>query len=102
MSHPHESPHDHDHNSSSNALQASVPFGYSLLTLDTSQSWYGNRVSLPSGSTIMSNGQTTTRSATLDHVVYRGQSSRFALTGGLTTQATESFLGGQFLGGASR
>ena len=45
-------PHDGDHNSASNALQASVPFGYSLLTLDTSQSWYGNRVSLPSGATI--------------------------------------------------
>ncbi|RYF32752.1 MAG: ShlB/FhaC/HecB family hemolysin secretion/activation protein [Comamonadaceae bacterium] len=95
-------PHDRDHNSVSNALQVSVPFGYSLLTLDASESRYANRVALPSGSSIMSNGKTNTRSATLDRVIYRGQATRLSLTGRLTTQDTESFLGGQPLGVASR
>lgn len=95
-------PHDADHDATINAVQVSIPFGYSTLSLDNSQSRYANRLSLPSGATILSSGETTTRSAALDHVVYRDQASRVSLSGRLSTQETESYLGGQFLGIASR
>lgn len=95
-------PHDSSHNSELNAIQVSVPFGYSTLTLDSNQSKYANRINLPSGSSLLSEGNTTTQSATLDHVVYRSQTSRISLAGRLTTQRTESYLGSQFLGIASR
>jgi hemolysin activation/secretion protein len=95
-------PHDADHRSAANALQFSLPFGYSLLTLDTSQSRYTNRVALPSGSSIVADGETLSRGATLEHVVFRDQASRVSLFGRLSTQDTESYLGGQFLGIASR
>ena len=95
-------PHDANHDSVSNAVQASVPFGYSLLTFDTSRSTYANRVRLPSGSSLLSEGETTTHSVTLDRVLFRDQTTRTSLSGRLTTQDTESFFGGEFLGIASR
>jgi hemolysin activation/secretion protein len=95
-------PHDRDHNSSASALDVSVPFGASLLTFDTSDTTYANRIALPSGSTLVSSGETKTNSVLLDRVVYRSQASRISLSGRLTTQDTQSFLGGQFLGVASR
>lgn len=95
-------PSDDDHRSSANAAQFSIPFGYSLLTLDGSHSQYDNRIALPSGSTIVAGGQTVTRGGTLDRVVFRDQSSRVSLFGRLATQDTQSFLGGQYLGVASR
>lgn len=95
-------PHDADHDASINAMQFSIPFGYSTLSLDNSQSRYANRLTLPSGATLLSTGVTTTRSAALDRVVYRDQASRVSLSGRLSTQETESYLGGQFLGIASR
>lgn len=95
-------PHDADHDATINAVQFSIPFGYYTLSLDNSQSRYANRLSLPSGATILSRGETTTRSAALDRVVYRDQASRVSLSGRLSTQETESYLGGQFLGIASR
>ncbi|UST52565.1 ShlB/FhaC/HecB family hemolysin secretion/activation protein (plasmid) [Comamonadaceae bacterium OTU4NAUVB1] len=95
-------PHDADHDATINAAQFSIPFGYSTLSLDHSQSRYANRLSLPSGATLLSTGKTTTRSAALDRVVYRDQASRVSLSGRLSTQETESYLGGQFLGIASR
>lgn len=95
-------PHDADHDATINAFQFSIPFGYSTFSFDNSQSRYANRLSLPSGATILSSGETTTRSAALDRVVYRDQASRVSLSGRLSTQETESYLGGQFLGIASR
>lgn len=102
VTHRESVPHDRDHNSAVDAVQFSLPWGYSLLTLDGSQSTYANRLNLPSGSTIVSSGKTNTRSGTLDRVMYRDQSSRFGLYGKLTVQETESYLGGQRLGVASR
>ena len=102
ITHRESVPHDRDHNSAADAVQFSVPFGYSLLTLDTSRSAYANRIALPSGSTIMSNGETTTRSGALERVVLRDQASRLSVFTRLSTQETESYLGGQYLGIASR
>jgi len=95
-------PHDAGHNSASNALQVSIPWGYNMLTFDASNSSYDNRIQLPSGNSLLSEGNTETRGASLDRVVFRDQASRVSLSGRLTTQDTRSYFGGQFLGIASR
>lgn len=95
-------PHDGAHNAEMTALRASVPFGYSTFTFDANESSYVNVLHLPSGRPLASEGRTATQSLGFDHVVFRDQASRVALSARLTAQDSRNFLGGEYLAVASR
>ncbi len=94
---------DNDHHfSDSNALNVSLPFGYSTLNFNVSSSAYDSLIHTPSGASLLSQGNTLTRSLGLDRVVYRDQDSRISVSGTLSTQRTDSYIANQFLDVGSR
>lgn len=84
------------------ALLASVPWGYSTLGLDASDSNYTTGLDLPSGGEIASSGTTTNYGLSLSHVVLRNQASRAAVSARLATSDTRNYLAGQLLDVSSR
>jgi len=95
-------PYDGEHHAELSALHVSVPWGYSTLSYDISESTYTNALHLPNGARLDSEGRTLSQSLALDRVVFRDQASRVSLGGRLTNQDSRSFLGGELLGVASR
>jgi len=95
-------PNNDNHFSRSNALNVSLPFGYSTLNFNVSSSAYNSLIHTPSGASLLSQGNTLTRSLGLDRVVYRDQDSRISVSGTLSTQRTDSYIASQFLDVASR
>ncbi|MDM0043741.1 ShlB/FhaC/HecB family hemolysin secretion/activation protein [Variovorax dokdonensis] len=95
-------PYDSEHHSELSALHVAVPFGYSTFSYDISESTYTNALYLPSGTRLDSEGRTLSQSLGLDRVVFRDQASRISLGARLSNQDSRSFLGGEFLGVASR
>jgi hemolysin activation/secretion protein len=91
-----------DHRSDSTGLRAVLPLGYNTFSIDASQSDYTNALRLPSGQSLLSEGRTISKSLTADRVVYRDQLSRISLSARVSTQATRSWLGGQYLQFSSR
>lgn len=102
LTHRQSVPSSSSHAGDADALQVSVPFGYNTFTFGASRSSYDNRIGLPSGNSLLSNGDTTTYNGTLDRVIFRNQASRISASVGLTVQNTKNYFGGQFLDIASR
>lgn len=102
LTHRQSVPSNSSHAADADALQVSVPFGYNTFTFGASRSTYDNSIGLPSGNSLLSNGDTTTYNGTLDRVIFRNQASRVSASVGLTVQDTKNYFGGQFLGIASR
>jgi len=95
-------PYDSEHHAELSALHVAVPWGYSTLSYDLSESTYTNALHLPSGTRLDSEGRTLSQSLALDRAVYRDQASRVSLGARLSNQDSRSFLGGEFLDVASR
>lgn len=87
-------PYDSEHHSELSALHVAVPWGYSTISYDVSESTYTNALHLPSGMRLDSEGRTLTQALGLDRVVFRDQASRVSLGARLSTQDSHSFLGG--------
>jgi hemolysin activation/secretion protein len=94
-------PYDAEHHSELTALHAAVPWGYNTFSYDVSESNYTNALHLANGR-IDSEGRTLSQSLTADRVVYRDQASRLSLGARLASSDSRTFLGGEFLGVASR
>jgi len=94
-------PYDAEHHNELTAFHAAVPWGYNTFSYDVSESNYTNALHLANGR-IDSEGRTLSQSLTGDRVVYRDQASRVSLGARLATSDSRSFLGGEFLGVASR
>ncbi len=86
----------------SSSLTFSVPFGYSTFSYSRSQSSYTSGVSVAGGLEISTNGTTATDNLRFDRVMYRDQTSRATLNGGLTLKESKNYLAGQFLAVSSR
>jgi len=95
-------PDNDNHFSASNALSLSLPFGYSTANFNVSSSAYSSLIKMPSGASLLSQGNTLSRGLGIDRVIYRDQDSRVSLSATLNTQRTDSYLAGQFLDVASR
>jgi len=88
--------------SASDSINASIPFGYSTLSLGTSRSRYVSTIRVPSGLDLISSGNSKTDYMRLDRVLYRDQSTRASLAATITTKESKNYLGGQFLAVSSR
>lgn len=86
----------------STSLTLNVPLGYASVTYSHSQSKYASAVELMPGMRISTNGNTQTDNLRLDRVVYRDQSRRFTMNGGLTLKESKNYLADQFLAISSR
>ncbi|QCP50036.1 ShlB/FhaC/HecB family hemolysin secretion/activation protein [Trinickia violacea] len=95
-------PFDSAHDSKTDALDVVIPFGYNTLTFDLSDMRYDSLVNEASGTPLLSQGSTITRSIGLDRVVFRNQDSKVSVSASLTDQSTSSYLQHQFLSVASR
>lgn len=102
LTHRESVPHDGEHKSRADALAFSVPWGYSTVSLDLSESRYANLIVTPAAVGLLSEGRTTVAGLTLDRVVYRDRASRVSLAGRLGTQDSRAWLAGQFLDVTSR
>lgn len=93
FTHQRSQPYDTGHHSSylSN-LSYVIPFGYSTLSLGASTSEYASLLTAPSGSKLDTNGNSKNYSVRLDHVLWRGQQSRWNLSGSLTKKKSENYL----------
>jgi len=88
--------------SGSDSINFSIPFGYTTLSLGTSQSRYASTLKVPSGLELISSGNNNTDNVRLDRVMYRDQSTRASLAGTITTKKAKNYLDGQYLGVSSR
>lgn len=102
LTHRQSVPNSSSHASNADALQVSVPFGYNVFTFGASRSTYDNSIGLPSGNSLLANGETATYNGTLDRVIFRNQASRISASAGLTVQEAKNYFGGQYLDIASR
>lgn len=88
--------------SESNSFSATMPFGYSTVSLSLNRSQYTSTIAAPSGLDLQFKGDSATDSIKLDHVVVRDQQSRITVSGTLTAKESKSYLAGQFLAVSSR
>lgn len=95
-------PFDGGHRSDATSVLAELPFGYNTFTFNASQSNYTNRLNLASGNSIDSTGRTDTLTVGASRVIYRDQANRLSIGADLTKQSLDSWLGGQYVGIASR
>ena len=95
-------PHDANHRSEATALTASVPWGFNTVSVDLSRTAYANRITQPSGNTILAEGRTENVGLSVDRVLFRNAGSRLSASARIGTQDTRSWLGGELLGVASR
>jgi len=92
---------DSEHQATSDNILISVPFGYSTLTVNYNQSDYDSTIT--SGATNLHlNGSENTATATLDHVVYRDQTSKASVNASLTNDITNTFIDNQLVNVSSR
>jgi len=101
LTHRESVPHERQHHSRADAFAFAVPWGYSTISFDLSESRYANEIATLGGG-LLSEGRTGTAGLTLDRVVFRNQASRVSLTGRVGVQDSRSWLAGQFLAVASR
>jgi hemolysin activation/secretion protein len=85
-----------------NNLTYVLPLGYSTLSLNASQSEYASVLDAPSGAELKTEGDSTTWSLRLDHVVWRGQQSHWNIAGTLTRKESNNYLEDIFLEVSSR
>jgi hemolysin activation/secretion protein len=90
------------HKSDITAMQVSVPWGYNTFTLDASESHYTNVITLPSGLATPTTGRTTIYGLMLSRLLFRDQHSNLSLSGRVSTNDTDNYLGNQFLAVSSR
>lgn len=79
-----------------------LPFGYTTLSLNASQSRYDSQTATASGAIFHSNGTSENRTVRLDHVLARDATTHWNAYSSLTTKDTEVFLEGIRLDAASR
>lgn len=79
-----------------------IPFGYSTLSFNVSDSEYASILDAPSGAELETNGNSKNYAIQLDHVLWRGQQSQWSLSGALTKKKTENYLEGILLDVSSR
>lgn len=90
------------HTSTTDDVNFSIPFGYSLLTLDANASRYDSMLAAPSGQQFLSSGNTHTKSVSLSQVDYRDQNSRWSTSETFTAKSANNYLAGQLLDVNSR
>ncbi len=88
--------------SESNSFNASIPYGYFLLSYALSYSTYESTVELPSGLEAIADGNLRTHNALVDYVAYRDQDTRLSLSAGLTNKETKNYFADQLLAVGSR
>lgn len=88
--------------SESDFASFTLPIGYSTFSYSHSNSRYVSMITMPSGLSLRSTGDSQNDSVSLDRVVYRDQGTRATLTGMLTTKSSQNFLAGELLGVSSR
>lgn len=86
----------------SQSLTYVVPFGYSVFSLNASLSKYSSPLSVPSGRTLLSEGDSNIYTARLDRVVYRDRSARWRVGAALTSKENKNFLEGALISVNSR
>lgn len=86
----------------SKSLAYIVPYGYTTLTLGASDSLYVSTLRTAGGLNLRSNGDSDSRFAQLDRVVYRDQLRRLSLSTMLTVKTSQNFLAEQLLAASSR
>lgn len=103
MTHRESTPGDQSRQyAGSDSLSFNIPFGYTTLSLGSSRSQYANTISLPSGLSLVSSGNSDSNNLRLDRIVYRSQATRAMLATTLTTKSSRNYLDGQYLGVSSR
>lgn len=103
FTHRRSTPIDSERKSSeSSSFTFIVPLGYSTLTYSGSRSSFLSTLVAPSGLDLAFRGKSDADAWTLDHLVYRDQSTRFGLSATLTKKDTKNYLAGEFLGVSSR
>jgi hemolysin activation/secretion protein len=85
----------------SDNILISIPMGYSTLTMNYNQSDYDSTTQ--SGPTNLHlNGTEDTATVTLDHVVYRDQTSKASVNVALANDITDTYIDNQFITESSR
>lgn len=79
-----------------------IPFGYTTLSLNVSDSEYASILDAPSGAELETNGNSKNYSIQLDHMLWRGQQSQWSVSGLLTKKKTENYLESVLLDVSSR
>ena len=102
ITHRRSVPVDPGANSEVTALSISVPQGYTLWSLDASQTAYASTVRLQSGFSLLAEGRTHNLALGVDRVLYRDQGGRLSVFAKAQSQASDNFLAGQLLQVASR
>ncbi len=74
------------------SLSYSVPFGYSRLTLNASDSKYSSPLDLPSGGRLQSSGENANYTLRIDHLLFRNRDSRWEISGTLNNKETKSYI----------
>ena len=92
---------DNLHQATADNILISVPFGYSTLTFSYNQSDYDSTI-ISGATNLPLNGAENTATATLDHVVYRDQTSKATVTASLTNDITNTFIDHQLVAVSSR
>jgi hemolysin activation/secretion protein len=80
-----------EHRSQSGSLSYSIPWGYSTLTLNRSESRFAQRVPLTTTS-VLSSGESRSSSLQWQHVAIRTESTKFNVNAALSTRRARSFL----------
>ena len=92
---------DNGHQASASSLLFAVPYGYTTLTFNVNMSNYDS--TLHSGlSTLHLNGDEASYTGTIDHVVYRDQTSKGSVSMSLTNDITDTFIDNQLINVSSR
>jgi hemolysin activation/secretion protein len=94
--------HDGVQGSESQSLSYIVPFGYTTVALNANRSEYATQLRVPSGNTLLSEGNSENYSLRVDRIMYRGQDSRWNLAAMISSKKSESFLEGELLAVSSR
>lgn len=75
-----------------NNLSYVLPWGYNTFSLSASDSEYASQLKAPSGAKLRTNGDSQTYTLQMDRVLWRGQSSQWNLSGGLTQKEQDNYL----------
>lgn len=74
-----------------------IPFGYNTFTIGVQTSDYSQRLVLPSGTAVETNGTTGSLFVKLEHLLYRDQDAQVSISGKLQGEHDSTFFGGQEL-----
>jgi hemolysin activation/secretion protein len=87
------------HQATADNILISVPMGYSTLTFNYNQSNYDSTIHTGN---LHLNGDDNAATVTLDHVVYRDQTSKASVNAALTNDITNTFINNQLITVSSR